>query len=481
MKKTISLLLALSLVLALAGCGAKLPIPPKETTEAAQTTEAPETTVPETTEATETTAPQETEAPKEKKLPAFSHEGQIQETVLLEESGAKITALSLGYSGSAVTLYLQLENTGKQTLTFSCNSEKYGCNAINGYMVGSGLLERELAPGESARDALTFPIADLQLLGIHEIADICLGFQITAGYQDAYTGPLQVKTNLADSYDYSRSSFQKTIQDPGLYGSYGLTLESFTAFEPEEGEKISLISTAAVTNRQGGLNLLVEVQNNTEEPLAAIVGNLSLNNLVVSASSVAGGVINPGSRMMVPVIPREIPAPDLLKDLKLEDPSSAGLVLQSLDGQANLLDDPVSISIELSGKSKGWNREGLVVYEDPQVRILYEGTAKEKDTILDDMVVIYLVENLTEGPMGFSGTKQGCLINGQKLDCSSQPLMLAKDQGGLLLIGLPSYKLNMIGLTDPEQIESLEVPMLVISETGSSRVVETVLDETTAE
>lgn len=86
----------------------------------------------------------------------------------------------------------------------------YGVNAINGFMVSGGYLNCEADAGESIDEEMSFDYEELILLGMKEIADIRVGFTISdEDFNNIYTKPVQIKTSLADSYDYSKNS--KTI------------------------------------------------------------------------------------------------------------------------------------------------------------------------------------------------------------------------------------------------------------------------------
>ena len=130
MKKTfLALLLVFVLVMSLSctGClGKKV----KEAIEqAAQTQEVPEETEPEETE------PEETASKPAGSAPQFQTGAGIEETVLVDQDGIRITATELTYTGNRPELHVRLENNTDETLKFISGSIGYNVNAVNGYMV----------------------------------------------------------------------------------------------------------------------------------------------------------------------------------------------------------------------------------------------------------------------------------------------------------------------------------------------------------
>ncbi len=169
MKKVIILIIALLLVLSLMACGASSE---KEQTDAQQTStdqlggemsEPEETTIPKsednTSVQTEPTFPEETgapttESPEKDDDGTFSMKGTIEETVLVDEKGVKITATELTFERNGVELTLLFENNTDKKLSFTTGTIGYSCNSINGYMVDTGYLNATIQPGKKGYDTI---------------------------------------------------------------------------------------------------------------------------------------------------------------------------------------------------------------------------------------------------------------------------------------------------------------------------------------
>lgn len=79
--------------------------------------------------------PSESPKQNDEKLGTFSKSAALAETIMVDESGVKITATRLSYNNYAVELELTIENNSGKDLSFISGSMGYSCNSVNGYMV----------------------------------------------------------------------------------------------------------------------------------------------------------------------------------------------------------------------------------------------------------------------------------------------------------------------------------------------------------
>lgn len=188
MKKSVSLLLALLLMLPLTACGgAEGELLQPNIQDQAQGNGAQETKV------------------------------TVEQVMLLEQDGIKIQAKELkpdGLLGAELKVYI--ENETEKDLTIQCRN-----SSVNGYMVET-MFSAEVAAGKKANDTITFLSADLELCGIETIADMELSFHIftTEGWDTVLDSQqVQIKTSAADTYSY-------TYDHPGtqVYEGSGIKL-----------------------------------------------------------------------------------------------------------------------------------------------------------------------------------------------------------------------------------------------------------------
>ena len=112
-------------------------------------------------------------APAETISQGFALTAAIAETVLVDEPGLTVTALSLTPGlREEPELNLRIENRSGRTLTLSPDLE-----SINGFMV-EGSLYAEIPDGETLEDAVHFSKGDLLAAGLTDVSDLELRFTV---------------------------------------------------------------------------------------------------------------------------------------------------------------------------------------------------------------------------------------------------------------------------------------------------------------
>ncbi|MBR4241535.1 MAG: hypothetical protein IKR97_04875, partial [Eubacterium sp.] len=168
---------------------------------------------------TETKAPAnvETGGTEESKAPAKAEEGSpeettsaeasapqedssIEEQVILEEQGIKITAKGMDDSGlMGPGIKLLIENESGQDITVQTRD-----GSVNGYMIET-MMSADVVNGKKANETLTFSSSDLKQAGISTFADMEFYFHIfdTSSWDTIFDSDrIQIKTSAADSYEY---------------------------------------------------------------------------------------------------------------------------------------------------------------------------------------------------------------------------------------------------------------------------------------
>lgn len=180
----------------------------------------------------------------------------ISETVLVDESGVKITAKSLDIGDwYGPEIKLLIENNTDTGLTVQCRNL-----SVNGYMVDS-LISCDVASGKKANDGLTIYASSLEQCGIKTIADVEFSFHIftTDGWDDYLdTAPVVIRTSAADTYSYE-------YDDSGdlLYQENGITIISKGMYSGD-----------------GEQGLSVYIQNESGFPITAQIRDLSINGFM---------------------------------------------------------------------------------------------------------------------------------------------------------------------------------------------------------
>lgn len=251
MKKLTAILLALVLLLSLAGC-----------TDVSGEIKEPEEVISAAIEQVEEAIEEEpTESPEEAvQEPVHSAEETIEEAVLVDEAGVKITAKSLDTNGLfGPEVKLLIENTSGKNLTVQCRN-----SSINGYMVDN-MMSVDVADGKKANDSLTFMSSELELCGIETIADMEFSFYVfdSSDWTDYLeTDMIQILTSAADSYTYE-------FDDSGdlVY----------------EGSGVKVVVKGLSEDSILGPGIVVYLENNSDQNVTVQTRNVSINGFMVDA------------------------------------------------------------------------------------------------------------------------------------------------------------------------------------------------------
>ena len=225
----------------------------------------------------------------------FQKTAKIDETVLVDENDIRITAEGIEYTDYSLEIPLLIENNSQKNLSFVSNSIGYSCNSVNGYMIADGYMYCDVAAGKKSNEKISISYDSLRLCGIFEIADIEIGFDISdEDYNEIYRGTGQIKTDLAEQYDYQRPSYRETIISEAAQDYFGYTMSYFSEEELLDQNGIKILSSGLIEDNDGENVLFLEVKNTTEQPIVVTTSNISLNGLGIYSFNWSSATINPG-------------------------------------------------------------------------------------------------------------------------------------------------------------------------------------------
>lgn len=187
-------------------------------------------------------------------------ETKSSEIVLVDESGIKIIAKELDYSGFfGPEVKLLIENNTKEDLTIQCRN-----SSVNGYMIDA-MMSVDVASGKKANDELSFRKTDLEICGIKTIADMEFSFHIFSSDDwDDYldTDLIQLKTESAEDYKY-------IFDDAGtlLYNE----------------NDIKIVVKGLTNDSLFGPSVLLYIENNREQNITIQTKDESVNGFMVDA------------------------------------------------------------------------------------------------------------------------------------------------------------------------------------------------------
>ncbi len=182
---------------------------PSSVTSGGQSSESAETNSSKTK-----TEPKATEKPKQKatEKPSVT----IEEAVLLDRDGIKVTVKSLDMKGSfyGPELKMLFENNSGKNVTVQARNA-----SVNGYMIDP-MMSVDVASGKKANDAMSFSSSDLATAGITTIADIEFAFHVfdSETWNDLFNSDtVKIETSAAKDYKYTYdNSGTQVFNDKGF-------------------------------------------------------------------------------------------------------------------------------------------------------------------------------------------------------------------------------------------------------------------------
>ena len=248
MKRFVCMLVALSLVLLASCAGKDIPDVQKQDSGAEEVISEKES--------------EETEEKVEKEIYTLDETPTIEEKVIVDEKGIRITALKLDYSGSfgpRIDMLVE-NNTNRDVMIQSRDS------SINGAVVESNFTF-DIAAGDSKNEDIRFAKADMELYGIKAIETFEFGILISdAGNWETIVSvdAITVETSAEKTEHDHFAGFEDVLYENG-------------------GVKICVNKTRKPSTLIG-TELTVGFENNTERDLKIKASDVVLDNAAVSSA-----------------------------------------------------------------------------------------------------------------------------------------------------------------------------------------------------
>jgi len=327
----------------------------------------------------------------------------MEETVLVDESDVKITATGIKYTAYDVKLNLTIENNSSQDLSFHSGTLGYNCNSVNGYMVDDGYLNADIAAGKKANETVSFSVEELTLLGFSDIADIELGFSISDNNYDDYlkTGPRQLKTSIADSYDYGTDTYRQAMANSVLTSALGFTIDFDSEKAVYDQEGIRVVSQTLATNSSGEQALLVEVENTSSDMVYVSVGDISMNGLSVQSDTWSTDWISAGKRQVITMSLSDMLDESYRAAFGLENIGQIAYSFEPIDIDRDTLVVPQVLTLTVPSGNTSYDASGEDLYQEDGVHIVSKGLAPDSFELSDDIHLLLMVENGTSEELYF--------------------------------------------------------------------------------
>jgi len=350
-------------------------------------------------------------------IPSFNVEATIEETVLVDQNDLKITATALSYSSYSVDLEITIENNSGSDVSVISGSIGYSCNSVNGYMIDEGYINANVSSGKTAKESASFSIDELEVYGINCIADIQLGFDIQDDTGNHfYSGPVQVKSSIADEYDYSSDTYTEAINNGILSALYDYSVDYFAETELYNQGDIRIISETLVTNTDGEKTIYLEIENDSASMVYGIAEKVSVNGLIVYSGTWSSDAINPGTRRIMDISVSNLLDTSYWEALGISDIGNMTLDFGVKDSDYNYLNSPVEISVDVSEKDSSFDDSGEEIYSGTGVRMISKGLVEDSAESDGDIHMLLLVENTGDETFTIEDSYDSLSMNSFMLD-----------------------------------------------------------------
>lgn len=393
----------------------------------------------------------------EEKLGDFNKNATLAETVMYEENGVKITAKGLTYTNYSADVELLIENNSGKDLTFVSGSVGYSCNSVNGYMVEDGYLNCDVANGKSANDSISFNFNTLMLYGINEIADLEIEFDISDDdYNHTYSGPIQLKTSVYDSHDYSIDNYQESIASSASMNTYNYSMVHFSTDSIYEESGVKYLSTALMRNEDGEYGLFMELENTSTQTVYVSVSDIGINGLTVYSSTWTGSSINPGKRCIIDIDMSSVINSDFQEVYGINEIASVSLSLTQSDTDGNEIVDETPIEIIIPNVESNLDLTGNEVYNNNGLTIVSKTILPDSSDDSSDIYVLMLAKNNSGKMLSVDDEYDSLSVNGIMTDYIFDSLDINDGGSAAIIIELDSSSLKNNSIMSVSDISDIE-------------------------
>ena len=197
------------------------------------------------------------EVKKEEEETKISSKAKVEEKVLVDRDGVKVTLKSIDYNSYEVVFKLLVENNTSKTVTVQDDNV-----SINGLMVNS-LFSATVAPGKKANDELSIMNEDLKIAKIKAIKDVELDLKAfdDETYDDIFVEKgIKFETDATD-YVQEYNTEGELVVDKNGVKIYALKVDDKDSF--------------------WGADIYFYIENNTGKQIVVQAEDVSINGFMV--------------------------------------------------------------------------------------------------------------------------------------------------------------------------------------------------------
>lgn len=280
------------------------------------------------------------------KIRLFDTSPTIEETVLVDKKGVKITATGLKYDNYEAELGLKIENATETEIDVSGN----GAMIVNNFTIPAWI-SYDVPANETIEDAVGIDMDELKLRGIYEIANMGLHLTIEDDdYNKLTESNVIIPTSIGDAYVADDMSYQNSITDPQTADQYGYEVINWDTDTIFDQYGVQFTSVALLKNSDDERYMLIEIVNTNDVAITVSLRNMSIAGKTVVDGTISGVDIFEQSRGVITVkLDRDIQYyledNSLVESTYFNDFSEINLELNVYTDQDTIIhDEPLTIS-----------------------------------------------------------------------------------------------------------------------------------------
>lgn len=394
------------------------------------------------------------------KLTSFNKKGTIEETVILDEKGIKITATELNYTSYSANLDITIENNSDKDLSFVCSSIGHSCTSINGYMTSAGYMNCDVSVGKKANETIQFNYDELQIYGINEIADIALSFDISDNeYNHMEFNFNQIKTSLYDSHNYNYNYYQTAINDRNIKEEYNYDIIQFSKNVIYDKNDIAIVSNCVMDINKNS-KLIIEIKNNSENQVHIAAEDIGINGLIVSSSTWDSVTIKPKKTGFIDIDTDMILKKEYMDVYGIKDIGSISFSIREDDDYDNV----VPIEIKIQGTKATFNSDGNKVYDKGGIIITSKTILNSQSDYSNYTNLFLLITNNSGKTISIDDAYDTLSINGYMTDYYFSAVELDNGRSAMLKIELLESSLENNKIESVDDITEAEIKFIIEDE-----------------
>ena len=395
----------------------------------------------------------------------FNPIATIEQVLIYDKNDVKITVNGLEYSDYYAELNITIENNSAKDLTFNAGSVAYANNAINGIMIGDGHIYVDIPAGKKINETIDFSIDNLMLHGITQIAEIQLSIKAEdKDYNHFYTGPMKIKTSIADSYDFSLNTYASIMKNGVFETLSQSSIEHYSETELYDQEGIQIISQALVTTSNEEKILMYEVVNTSEQFIYLDSSNISINGLEIYPFSCGKESINPKTRRVVTINLSNLLADEYIQLLVGGKISEIGINFKLVDINYDDITPESKVCFVISSETPKIDTSGTELYNNKGIRIISKGLYESPSEYDNGWHWLLLIENNYTEMVTVEDEDDSLSLNNYMLDYIAYDTQLDVGQHALMIVQIDEDSLITNSLDNINSVTCAEMKFTIRTE-----------------